>query len=74
MHFKEPQNTGILEKYNCSGRDSSLISGTTIIYYALIEDRFIKDISFRAFGCSYSIAASSLITVLAKTGNFFQPQ
>lgn len=70
MHFEDPQNTGTLERYNCLGKDSSLTSGLTIIYYGLIEDGIIKDIRFRAFGCSYTIAASSLMTTLAKNRNF----
>ena len=65
-HFKNPQNAGVMKDYNCSGKDSSLHSGTTTIFYALIENGLIKDISFRTFGCSYSIAASSLITTQAK--------
>ncbi len=70
LHFENPQNTGILKRYNCLGKDNSLTHGTTIIYYGLLEDGIIKDISFRAFGCSYSIAASSFITTLAKNKNF----
>lgn len=70
LHFENPQNTGILKRYNCLGKDSSLTSETTIIYYGLLEDGIIKDISFRAFGCSYSIAASSFMTTLAKNKNF----
>jgi tRNA-uridine 2-sulfurtransferase len=65
-HFEEPRNAGIPDLYNCIGRDSSLRSDATVIYYGLIEDRKIKDIGFRTFGCSYSIAASSCTTVLVK--------
>ncbi len=70
MHFKNPQNAGILEQYNCLGKDSSLFSGTNIVYYGFVKDGIIKDISFRASDCSYLIAASSLITTLAKNKGF----
>lgn len=66
LHFNDPQNTGMLKTYNCQGKDSSLSSGATVIFYGLLKDGVIKDISFRAFGCSYLIAASSLITTLAE--------
>jgi tRNA-uridine 2-sulfurtransferase len=65
-HIEDPRNAGIPGSYNCIGKDSSLKSGTIVMYYGLIEDGKIKDIGFRTFGCSYSIAASSCVTVLAK--------
>jgi len=70
LHFEDPQNAGILKQYNCLGKDSSLTSGATVIYYGFVKDGIIKDISFRAFGCSYLIAASSFITTLAKNRKF----
>jgi len=71
-HFERPQNTGIVINYNCKGKDSSMDSMVIVIFYALIKNGVIQDISFRTFGCSYSIAASSLITILAKKKDFFQ--
>ena len=65
-HFENPSNAGILRGHNCRGKDSSLFSGAVVIFYGLISKRKIQDISFRTFGCSHTIAASSLITVLAK--------
>ncbi len=65
-HFKNPQNTGELGDSNASGKDSSLRSETLIVFNSLIEKNVISDIRFKAFGCSFSIAASSMMTVLAK--------
>lgn len=70
-HFERPRNAGKISDHNCKGKDSSLDSKIIIIYYALIRDGIIRDISFRTFGCSYSIAASSLITELAKGKDLF---
>ena len=71
-HFEKPCNTGIPDSYNCQGKDSSLNSGVVVMYYGLIQDGRIADIGFRTFGCSYSIAASSYMTVLAKDKKLFE--
>jgi tRNA-specific 2-thiouridylase len=71
-HFEKPCNTGILDSFNCQGKDSSLKSGTVVMYYCMVRDSKIADISFRTFGCSYSIAASSYITTLAKEKDLFE--
>ena len=65
-HFEDPQNTGELAITNSSGKDSSLNSEILIAFNSFIEKNVISDIRFKAFGCSYSIAASSMMTVLAK--------
>ena len=65
-HFENLQNTGELTDHNATGKDSSLISELLIIFNSRIEKNIISDIRFKAFGCSYSIAASSMMTVLAK--------
>ena len=71
-HFEKPQNAGILEGYNCQGTDTSLKSGAVVIYYGLIGGGKIKDIRFRTFGCSHSIAASSYITSVVKGEDLFK--
>lgn len=70
MHFEDPKNAGMLKQYNCLGKDSSLTTGTTTVYYSFLKNGVIKDISFKAFGCSYLIAASNLISTLAKNRKF----
>jgi tRNA-uridine 2-sulfurtransferase len=71
MRFSDPENTGILPGYNCTGKDSSLFSTATVIYYSLIKNGIIKEISFRAFGCGLLISVSDLIARLAKNRTFF---
>jgi nitrogen fixation NifU-like protein len=71
-HFEKPCNAGILDSFNCQGKDSSLRSGAVVMYYGLVRDGKITDISFRTFGCSYSIGASSYMTVLAKGKSLFE--
>jgi len=71
-HFEKPCNTGILDSFNCQGKDSSLNSEAVVMYYGLVREGKIADISFRTFGCSYSIAASSYVTVLAKGKKLFE--
>jgi nitrogen fixation NifU-like protein len=65
-HFEDPQNTGALADCNATGKASAPGSEVLIIFYSRINKNIISDIRFKAFGCSYSIAASSLVTVLAK--------
>ena len=65
-HFENPQNTGELARFNTSGQDSSLRSDILISFHSIIKNNIIADIHFKAFGCSYSIAAASIMTVLAK--------
>jgi len=71
-HFENPQNTGELTDSNASGKDSSLISELLIIFNSRIEKNIISDIRFKTFGCSYSIAASSMMTSLAKGKDLFE--
>ena len=71
-HFENPQNTGKLADSNAYGKDSSLKSEIIIIFNSLIEKNVISDIRFKAFGCSFSIAASSMMTVLAKNKNLLE--
>jgi tRNA-uridine 2-sulfurtransferase len=71
MSFLDPENTGILSNYNCSGKDSSLLSAETVIYYCLIKNGIIKEISYRAFGCSILISISNFIAGIAKNRTFF---
>lgn len=71
-HFENPQNTGELADSNASGKDASLISEILIVFNSLIKKNVISDIRFKAFGCSYSIAASSVITFLAKGKDLFE--
>ena len=71
-HFENPQNTGELTDHNASGKDSSIISEILIIFNSRINNNIISDIRFKAFGCSYSIAASSMMTMLAKNRDLFE--
>jgi tRNA-uridine 2-sulfurtransferase len=71
-HFKNPQNIGELTDYNASGKDSNLRSEILILFNSRIEKNIIADIRFKAFGCSYSIAASSMMTLLAKGKDLFE--
>ncbi|MCJ7665966.1 MAG: iron-sulfur cluster assembly scaffold protein, partial [Actinobacteria bacterium] len=71
-HLKNPQNTGELAAPNASGKDSSLFSETLIVFNSIIEKNLISDIRFKALGCSFSIAASSVMTVLAKNKDIME--
>ena len=71
-HFENPHNAGELTDHNASGKDSSLISEILVIFSSRIKNNIISDIRFKAFGCSYSIAASSMMTLLAKNRDLFE--
>lgn len=68
-HFKNPRNIGELEDYNATGTVGNPKCGDIMKIYMKIEDDFIKDISFKTFGCGAAVATSSMATELVKGKN-----
>lgn len=64
-HFRCPQNVGGMEHADGEGTVGDPNCGDTLTIYVKVQDGIITRISFLVFGCTASIATSSMITVLA---------
>jgi NifU-like protein involved in Fe-S cluster formation len=66
-HFQHPRNVGRLVDADRTGRVDDAASETTItLYLKLGEAGRVERATFRTFGCSACIAASSIATELLK--------
>ncbi len=70
-HFKHPHNYGKMKNPDGMGKVGNIICGDVMWLYIKVgktkdDQEFIKDIKFETFGCVAAIAASSIITDLAK--------
>ncbi len=65
-HFMNPRNVGEIENANGVGQVGNVKCGDIMKMYLLIEDRIIKDVKFKTFGCGSAIATSSIATELIK--------
>ncbi len=65
-HFMSPRNVGSMKDPDGVGKFGDLKCGDSLTVYIKVEDNIIKDISFLVFGCTASIATSSMITEMAK--------
>jgi NifU-like protein involved in Fe-S cluster formation len=63
-HFQHPRNVGRLADADRSGRVDDAASETTVTLYVKIARGQVARASFRTFGCSACIAASSVATEL----------
>lgn len=65
-HFMSPHNVGSMVDYDGKGTYGDPSCGDSLTIYIKVENNIIEDISFLIFGCTASIAASSMTTILAK--------
>jgi nitrogen fixation NifU-like protein len=63
-HFQHPRNVGRLVDADRSGRVDDPPSETTVTLYVKLLDGVVSHATFRTFGCSACIAASSVATEL----------
>lgn len=63
-HFQHPRNVGRLADADRSGRVDDATSETTVTLYVKIARGQVARATFRTFGCSACIAASSVATEL----------
>ena len=65
-HFMTPRNVGSIKDPDGEGSYGDLKCGDSLTIYIKVEDNIIYDIGFLVFGCTASIATSSMITEMAK--------
>lgn len=65
-HFMSPRNVGSLKDPDGEGSYGDLKCGDSLTIYIKVKDDRIYDIGFLVFGCTASIATSSMITEMAK--------
>ena len=65
-HFFNPRNVGEIPKAGGVGEVGNIRCGDIMRITVDVQDNFIEDIKFKTFGCGAAIAASSMVTELAK--------
>lgn len=65
-HFMSPRNVGSLKNPDGEGTYGDLKCGDSLTIYIRVRDNIIYEIGFLVFGCTASIATSSMITEMAK--------
>ena len=63
-HFQHPRNIGRMEDADALGRIDDAATDTMVSVYVKFEHSLVARASFRTFGCSACIAASSIATEL----------
>ena len=65
-HFMSPRNVGSMKDPDGVGKFGDSNCGDSLTVYIKVEDNIIVDISYLVFGCTASIATSSMISEMAK--------
>ena len=66
-HFLNPRNVGEVEDPDGVGEIGSLACGDALrLTFKLDEDKRIKEVKFKTFGCASAIASSSALTEIVK--------
>ena len=64
-HATNPRNVGVLDGADGVGADGNPVYGNLVRVYLRLADGRVAAARFKAFGCSATIAAASMVTELA---------
>jgi nitrogen fixation NifU-like protein len=65
-HFSDPRNVGEIAEPDGVGDVGNPVDGDRIKIYIKVDNNILTDIRFKTMGCGAAIAASSMVTVMAK--------
>jgi len=65
-HFMHPHNVGEMKNADAVGRTGNPKCGDIMEIFIKVKNNKITDIKFKTLGCAAAIAASSILTDLAK--------
>lgn len=65
-HLSDPRNAGEIPKADGIGHIGNPADGDKVTIYIKVDNDILTDVKFKTFGCGASIAASSMLTVMAK--------
>ena len=65
-HFTNPRNAGFMTNPDGTGSAENPGCGDLVKIYIKVNGNAINDILFQTYGCSATIAASSMVTEMAK--------
>ena len=65
-HFRRPRNRGEMAAATGTGRAHNRFCGDTVVMWARVEADRLTEVAFDGRGCAISLAAASMLTVVAK--------
>lgn len=65
-HFMSPRNAHSMPDADAEGSFGDPSCGDYLTLYIKVKDNYIDEISYLVFGCSASIATSSMTSIMAK--------
>jgi nitrogen fixation NifU-like protein len=65
-HFRAPRNVGMMRNPDAVGEHEDASCGDLARFYLRVENGRVLEVRFQTYGCGPSIAASSLLTELAR--------
>lgn len=69
-HFMNPRNIGEMENPDYVVEIGNPICGDTVHMFLKVQERQITEVSYRAYGCSTSIATASIVSEVIKGKKF----
>jgi nitrogen fixation NifU-like protein len=68
-HFKNPRNVGVMQDADGVGEAGNPLCGDMMTFYIKVKEDVVEDIKFQTVGCGAAIAASSMVSEMAKGKN-----
>ena len=68
-HLMDPQNYGKLENPNCIGVALDEKTKEYVIFYTLLDDKIVKDVSYATNGCQDTVVIGSMFSEMIKNND-----